>query len=183
MKVYTKTGDQGETSLFGGSRVSKGHLRIHAYGTVDELNSYIGLLSDLSPDESRNIELIRIQDRLFTLGALLATENEVSKKRLPSITLQDISFLEASIDRMEASLNPIKTFVLPGGHPTVSYCHISRCVCRRAERICVELSEINKVEEFVIQYLNRLSDYLFVFSRHITKILKVKETPWVPEKS
>lgn len=183
MKVYTKTGDKGKTSLFGGSRVSKGHIRIHAYGTVDELNSYIGLLSDLSPDESRNHELLRIQDRLFTLGALLATENEASKKRLPSITLKDISFLEESIDRMEESLDPIKTFVLPGGHPTVSYCHISRCVCRRAERICVELSEINKVEEFVIQYLNRLSDYLFVFSRHLTKILRVKETPWVPEKS
>ena len=183
MKVYTKTGDQGETSLFGGSRVSKGHLRIHAYGTVDELNSYIGLLSDLSPDESRNLELIRIQDRLFTLGALLATENEASKKRLPSITIEDVGFLEASIDKMEASLDPIKTFVLPGGHPTVSYCHISRCVCRRAERICVELSEMNKVEEVVIQYLNRLSDYLFVFSRHLTKILKVNETPWVPEKS
>ena len=183
MKVYTKTGDQGETSLFGGSRVSKGHLRIHAYGTVDELNSYIGLLSDLLPDESRKSELLRIQDRLFRLGALLATENEASKKRLPSITLEDIGFLEASIDRIEESLDPIKTFVLPGGHPTVSYCHISRCVCRRAERICVELSETNKVEEVVIQYLNRLSDYLFVFSRHLTKILNVKETPWVPEKS
>ena len=183
MKVYTKTGDKGETSLFGGSRVSKGHIRIHAYGTVDELNSYIGLLSDLSPDESMNQEFLRIQDRLFTLGALLATENEATKKKLPSITLKDISFLEESIDRMEESLDPLKTFVLPGGHPTVSYCHISRCVCRRAERICVELSEINKVEEFVIQYLNRLSDYLFVFSRHLTKILNVKETPWMPEKS
>ena len=183
MKVYTKTGDKGKTSLFGGSRVSKGHIRIHAYGTVDELNSYIGLLGDLSPDESRNLELIRIQGRLFTLGALLATENEASKKRLPSITLEDIDFLEASIDKMEESLDPIKTFVLPGGHSTVSYCHISRCVCRRAERICVELSEINKVEKVVIQYLNRLSDYLFVFSRHLTKILNVKETPWVPEKS
>ena len=174
MKVYTKTGDQGETSLFGGSRVSKGHLRIHAYGTVDELNSYIGLLIDLLPDASMKPELIRIQDRLFTLGALLATEHEVTKKRLPAITKEDVEFLEISIDRMEASLDPIKTFVLPGGHPTVSYCHISRCVCRRAERICVELSEINKVEEFVIQYLNRLSDYLFVFPRHLTKILKVK---------
>lgn len=183
MKIYTKKGDKGETSLFGGSRVSKGHIRIHAYGTVDELNSYIGLLCDLSPDESMNQELLRIQDRLFTLGALLATENEASKKKLPSITLKDISFLEESIDIMEESLDPIKTFVLPGGHPTVSYCHISRCVCRRAERICVELSEINKIEEFVIQYLNRLSDYLFVFSRHLTKILNVKETPWVPEKS
>ena len=183
MKVYTKTGDQGETSLFGGLRVSKGNLRIHAYGTVDELNSYIGLLSDLSADESRKSELLRIQDRLFTLGALLATEQEESKKKLPTLTLSDIGFLETSIDNMEASLDPIKTFVLPGGHPTVSYCHISRCVCRRAERICVELSETNKVEEVVIQYLNRLSDYLFVFSRHLTKILKVKEMPWVPEKS
>ena len=157
-----------------GSRVSKGHLRIHAYGTVDELNSYIGLLIDLLPDASMKPELIRIQDRLFTLGALLATEHEVTKKRLPAITKEDVEFLEISIDRMEASLDPIKTFVLPGGHPTVSYCHISRCVCRRSERICVELSATNKVEEFVIQYLNRLSDYLFVFSRHLTKILKVK---------
>ena len=182
MKVYTKTGDQGETSLFGGSRVSKGHLRIHAYGTVDELNSYIGLLIDLLPDASMKPELIRIQDRLFTLGALLATEHEVTKKRLPAITKEDVEFLEISIDRMEALLDPIKTFVLPGGHPTVSYCHISRCVCRRSERICVELSATNKVDEIVIQYLNRLSDYLFVFSRHLTKILKVKETPWIPEK-
>ena len=183
MKVYTKTGDQGETSLFGGSRVSKGHLRIHAYGTVDEFNSYICLLIYLLPDASMKPELIRIQDRLFTLGALLATEHEATKKRLPAITKEDVEFLETSIDRMEASLDPIKTFVLPGGHPTVSYSHISRCVCRRAERICVELSETNKVEEVVIQYLNRLSDYLFVFSRHLTKILNVKETPWVPEKS
>ena len=174
MKVYTKTGDQGETSLFGGSRVSKGHLRIHAYGTVDELNSYIGLLIDLLPDASMKPELIRIQDRLFTLGALLATEHEVTKKRLPAITKEDVEFLEISIDRMEASLDPIKTFVLPGGHPTVSYCHISRCVCRRSERICVELSATNKVDEIVIQYLNRLSDYLFVFSRHLTKILNSK---------
>jgi len=182
MKVYTKTGDKGETSLFGGSRVSKGHLRIHAYGTVDELNSYIGLLRDLSPDEVRNAELIRIQDRLFTLGALLATESEKAKKRLPVIMQEDIEDLEEAIDAMDQSLVPIKTFVLPGGHPTVSYCHISRCVCRRAERICVELSENSKVEGIVIQYLNRLSDYLFVLSRFLTKILKVKETPWLPEK-
>ena len=182
MKVYTKTGDKGETSLFGGSRVSKGHLRIHAYGTVDELNSYIGLLRDLSPDEVRNAELIRIQDRLFTLGALLATESEKAKKGLPVIMQEDIEDLEEAIDAMDQSLVPIKTFVLPGGHPTVSYCHISRCVCRRAERICVELSENSKVEGIVIQYLNRLSDYLFVLSRFLTKILKVKETPWLPEK-
>lgn len=181
MKVYTKTGDKGETSLFGGKRVSKGDLRIHAYGTVDELNAYIGLLRDLCTDEIRNIELIRIQDRLFTLGALLATESESSKKKLPKILQEDIEYLEMAIDMMENSLDPIKTFILPGGHPTVSYCHISRCVCRRAERLSVELAVDNEVEALVIQYLNRLSDYLFVLSRFITKILEVKELPWQPE--
>lgn len=182
MKVYTKTGDKGETSLFGGSRVSKGHLRIHAYGTVDELNSYIGLLRDLSPDENRNTELVRIQDRLFTLGALLATESKKAKKRLPTINQEDVAYLEQSIDVMEQLLEPIKSFVLPGGHPTVSYCHIARCVCRRAERLSVEFSEDSEVEDIVIQYLNRLSDYLFVLSRFLTKVLEVKEIPWVPEK-
>ena len=156
MKVYTKTGDKGETSLFGGQRVSKGGVRIHAYGTVDELNSYMGLLRDLCTDETRTIELIRIQDRLFTLGALLATESETAKKRLPKISQEDIEYLEKAIDIMEGSLEPIKTFVLPGGHPTVSYCHISRCVCRRAERLSVELAVDNEVEPLVIQYLNRL---------------------------
>jgi cob(I)alamin adenosyltransferase len=182
MKVYTKTGDKGETSLFGGQRVSKGDLRIHAYGTVDELNSYIGLLRDLCSDKIRNTQLIRIQDRLFTLGALLATESETAKKRLPKISIEDIEFLEGAIDAMEQTLEPIKTFILPGGHPTVSYCHISRCVCRRAERLSVELAEEVEVEALVIQYLNRLSDYLFVLSRFLTKILDAKEIPWLPEK-
>jgi len=182
MKIYTKTGDKGETSLFGGSRVSKGHLRIHAYGTLDELNSYIGLLNDLSSDEKMSQELHRIQDRLFTLGALLATEHEKAKKRLPIITLEDIEYLEESIDKMDQSLDPLKTFILPGGHPTVSYCHIARCVCRRAERLTVELSEHNNIDVLVIQYLNRLSDYLFVCSRYLTKILKVQEKLWIPEK-
>jgi cob(I)alamin adenosyltransferase len=181
MKVYTKTGDKGETSLYGGQRVSKGDLRIHAYGTVDELNSYIGLLRDLCADEARNAQLIRIQDRLFTLGALLATESETAKIRLPKISKEDIESLEGAIDAMEHTLEPIKTFVLPGGHPTVSYCHISRCVCRRAERLSVELGEEVEVEPLVIQYLNRLSDYLFVLSRLLTKILDAKEIPWVPE--
>ena len=181
MKVYTKTGDKGETSLFGGQRVSKGDLRIHAYGTVDELNSYIGLLRDLCTDVSRNAQLIRIQDRLFTLGALLATESETAKKRLSKISKEDIESLESAIDVMEQTLEPIKTFVLPGGHPTVSYCHISRCVCRRAERLSVELGKEVEVEPLVIQYLNRLSDYLFVLSRFLTKILDAKEIPWVPE--
>ena len=182
MKVYTKTGDKGETSLFGGQRVSKGDLRIHAYGTVDELNSYIGLLRDLCSDKIRNTQLIRIQDCLFTLGALLATESETAKKRLPKISIEDIEFLEGAIDAMEQTLEPIKTFILPGGHPTVSYCHISRCVCRRAERLSVELAEEVEVEALVIQYLNRLSDYLFVLSRFLTKILDAKEIPWLPEK-
>jgi cob(I)alamin adenosyltransferase len=179
MKIYTKTGDKGQTSLHGGQRVSKGNMRIHAYGTVDELNSYIGLLRDLSPDETRNTELIRIQDRLFTLGAILATKSEKTKKRLPLIYQEDIEYLEMAIDTMESVLNPITTFVLPGGHPTVSYCHIARCVCRRAERLSVELGE--EVNLLVIQYLNRLSDYLFVLSRFLTKILDAKEIPWLPE--
>jgi cob(I)alamin adenosyltransferase len=182
MKVYTKTGDKGETSLFGGTRVSKGNLRIHAYGTVDELNSYIGLLRDLSNVGSSCAELVRIQDRLFTLGAILATESESAKKRLPLIYQTDIEFLEKAIDKMESTLDPIKTFVLPGGHPTVSYCHIARCVCRRAERLTVELAEDHEIESLVIQYLNRLSDYLFVLSRFLTKSLNATEIPWIPEK-
>ena len=181
MKVYTKTGDKGETSLFGGARVSKGNLRIHAYGTVDELNSYIGLLRDLSTVEDRAIELIRVQDRLFTLGAILATESESAKKRLPLIAQADIEYLEKAIDSMESTLEPIKTFILPGGHPTVSYCHIARCVCRRAERLTVELADVHEVEELTIQYLNRLSDYLFVLSRYLTKMLSAIEVPWIPE--
>lgn len=182
MKVYTKTGDKGETSLFGGARVSKGNLRIHVYGTVDEVNSYVGLLRDLCTDKSRVDELIRIQDRLFTLGAILATESESAQKRLPKISAQDITYLENGIDAMEKVLEPIKTFVLPGGHPTVSHCHIARCVCRRAERLTVELSSQVEVDELVIQYLNRLSDYLFVLSRFLTKILDAKEIAWLPEK-
>jgi len=183
MKVYTKTGDKGQTSLFGGQRVSKGHLRIHAYGTVDELNSYMGLLRDLSADEIRNQEIQRIQDRLFTLGALLATESEKAKKRLPLIKQDDVEVLEQAIDAMELTLDPIKAFVLPGGHPTVSYCHVARCVCRRAERLSVELAEDNDIELLVIQYLNRLSDYLFVLSRFLAKSLGAKEIPWLPEKN
>lgn len=181
MKVYTKTGDKGETSLFGGSRVSKGHLRIKAYGTVDELNSYMGLLRDLSSCSLRGKEIERIQDRLFTLGALLATEKESAIKRLPKLKASDIDFLERAIDEMESGLEPIKTFVLPGGHPTVSHCHIARCVCRRSERLCVELSEEVEVAEIIIKYLNRLSDYLFVLSRYQTKLLGVEELAWQPE--
>ena len=182
MKVYTKTGDKGETSLFGGTRVSKGNLRIHAYGTVDELNSYIGLLRDLGSVASRAEELIKVQDRLFTIGAILATESDSAKKRIPLISQADIEYLENAIDTMESTLEPIKTFVLPGGHPTVSYCHIARCVCRRAERLTVELAEEHDVELLAIQYLNRLSDYLFVLSRFFKKTLNATEVPWEPKK-
>ncbi len=181
MKVYTKTGDTGETSLFGGSRVSKGHLRINAYGTVDELNSYIGLLRDLIDSEPQFLELQRIQDRLFTLGAILATEKESALKRLGKVTMSDVSTLESAIDSMEEQLEPLTSFVLPGGHSTVSHIHISRCVCRRAERLCVELSEQTNIDQMLIQYLNRLSDYLFVLSRLMTKKLGVTELPWIPK--
>ena len=182
MKVYTKTGDLGETSLFGGSRVSKGDLRIHAYGTVDELNCYIGLLRDVSLDDGVINELIVIQDRLFTLGAILATEKESSKIKLPLILNEDVRFLEGAIDAMDANLDSITAFVLPGGHTTVSHCHIARCVCRRAERMVVQLSEHSKVDSLIVKYLNRLSDYLFVLSRYHSKCLNAKEMPWVPKK-
>lgn len=182
MKIYTKTGDKGKTSLFSGARVSKGHLRIHAYGTVDELNSYIGLLRDLSGDEKMNSELIQIQDRLFTLGAHLATETEESRSKLPLMTRGDVEVLENAMDLMEEELEPIQSFLLPGGHPTVSHCHIARCVCRRAERLVVELAENFTIDDLLVQYLNRLSDYLFVLSRILIKNLKATETPWVPRK-
>lgn len=182
MKIYTRTGDQGKTSLFSGARVSKGHLRIHAYGTVDELNSYIGLLRDLSSDQAINSELIQVQDRLFSLGSHLATETEEAKCKLPEMKISDIKDLESAIDLMDKQLDPIHSFILPGGHVMVSYCHIARCVCRRAERLVVELSENFIVDDVLIQYLNRLSDYLFMLSRILTKNLKAIETPWQPKK-
>lgn len=171
MKIYTKTGDTGTTALFGGQRVSKADLRVDAYGTVDELNSYLGLLfeEDL---------IIQIQDRLFTIGAMLATEPGNTKVKVPHLSEDDITVLEKAIDRMEESLEPMKHFILPGGHPTVSFCHIARTVCRRAERIVVAL---NDVDPLVIKYLNRLSDYLFVLSRFLSKKLHAKETPWIPK--
>ena len=182
MKVYTKTGDKGETSLFGGTRVSKANSRIHAYGTVDELNSYLGLLRDLSAHKNRNTELQRIQDRLFTLGAILATERADSLKKLPRIKLNDVVYLEEAIDQMDASLEPLTSFVLPGGHPTVSYCHIARCVCRRAERLTIETAEEINLDPFIVKYLNRLSDFLFILSRKVLHDLDIPELPWVPKK-
>jgi cob(I)alamin adenosyltransferase len=180
MKIYTKTGDTGSTSLFGGKRVSKSDLRIDTYGTVDELNSYIGLLRDQSVNAIRKDILVEIQDRLFTIGSMLATEPGNIKVKIPVLSETDIQFIEKEIDLMEASLPPMKSFVLPGGHQSVSFCHVARTVCRRAERLAVALSDLEKVEESVIKYLNRLSDYLFVLSRKMTQELGAEETPWKP---
>lgn len=181
MKIYTKTGDQGQTSLIGGRRVSKADLRIDAYGTVDELNSWIGLLRDQPVNESRKELLKEIQDRLFTVGASLATDPEKAvKKAIPDIIQDDITLLEQAMDDMDASLPPLRAFVLPGGHASVSYCHLARTVCRRAERLVIHLSEQSPVDELVIQYMNRLSDYLFVLSRKMTQELGSEEVAWKP---
>ncbi|HKO80936.1 MAG TPA: cob(I)yrinic acid a,c-diamide adenosyltransferase [Chitinophagaceae bacterium] len=182
MKIYTKTGDKGTTSLIGGTKVSKAHLRIEAYGTVDELNSYIGLCKDLLRDNNNNAILQEIQDRLFTIGAALACDPEKeTKMKIPDLKEEDISLLEQEIDKMDKQLPPMKSFILPGGHPTVSHIHISRCICRRAERCCVRLeAEQNEVEPIIIKYLNRLSDYLFVLARYMAYQLKSEEIPWKP---
>ncbi len=180
MKIYTKTGDKGQTSLIGGTRVTKNHIRIEAYGTVDELNSWIGLLRDTVTDKNVNAILIEIQDRLFTIGSILATDPEKSKMKLPELHKEDIFKLEKEIDAIDAIVPPMKSFVLPGGHPIVSHCHIARCICRRAERCTIHLTEEFPVEEIVIQYLNRLSDYLFMLSRKLSHDLGAEEIPWKP---
>lgn len=180
-KIYTKTGDAGETGLFGGRRLPKSHLRIDGYGTVDELNSYIGLLRDAVDNEHYRNILKEIQDRLFTIGANLATD---PSKNLtpPDINLQDIQLLETEMDEMEKDLPLLKNFILPGGHTTVSFCHIARTVCRRAERLVVALHLSEAVEPLLIQYLNRLSDYLFMLSRKLGKDLGAEEVIWVARK-
>lgn len=179
MKVYTKTGDKGETSLIGGVRVKKYDLRIEAYGTVDELNSFVGIIRDQEINEEYYHQLIEIQDRLFTIGSILAAAPK-SKMKLPELEEKDITFLEEAMDKMDEELEPMRSFVLPGGHTTVSHTHIARCVCRRAERNTIALAEEAEVSPLVIQYLNRLSDYLFVLSRKLTKDLNAKEIPWKP---
>lgn len=189
MKVYTKTGDKGTTALFGGTRVPKDHIRIESYGTVDELNSYIGLIRDQDFNQHYKDVLIEIQDRLFTVGAILATppEKEVLKngeKRLQNLGIleSDIELLEKEIDSMEETLPQMTHFVLPGGHTTVSYCHVARCVCRRAERLAVHLSHNEPVADIAIKYLNRLSDYLFVLARKLSHDLNADEVKWIPRK-
>jgi len=181
MKIYTKTGDKGKTSLFGGKKVSKSDLRIDSYGTVDELNSYIGLVRDQEINKDRKEQLVEIQDRLFTIGSILATEPGNDKVKVPQLSEKDITFLEQQIDSMEEQLPPMKSFVLPGGHQSVSFCHVARCVCRRSERLVIALNETEAINEKVYQYLNRLSDYLFVLARKMSHELGAEETPWIPK--
>lgn len=179
-KIYTKTGDKGATSLLGGTKVPKNDIRIETYGTVDELNSWIGLINDQLSDEEFKGELKEVQDRLFTIGSSLATDAEKEPKmKLPDLHESDIGFLERRIDEMTAQLPPMKSFILPGGHVSVSSVHIVRCVCRRAERLCVNMQQHDLfVDEKVIQYLNRLSDYLFTLARYVAQKLGAEEILW-----
>ncbi|MGF1532067.1 MAG: cob(I)yrinic acid a,c-diamide adenosyltransferase [Bernardetiaceae bacterium] len=186
MKIYTKTGDKGTTSLVSGRRIAKTHQRIAAYGTVDELNAHLGMLRDQPINRSRQEELLRIQDRLFVMGSLLADDPKKPTAGLPQLAEADIEALEQAIDRMDEQLPPMRNFVLPGGHVSVSAGHIARVVCRRAERMCLILHEdtdMGQVSEVILKYLNRLSDYLFVLTRLMAQELHIEEVPWIPSKS
>ena len=190
MKIYTKTGDKGTTALFGGTRVPKHHIRIDSYGTVDELNSHLGLIRDQDIDAHSKSILQIIQDKLFTVGAVLATDPEKAilksgKERLniPKISTKDIELLETEMDAMNETLPQMTHFVLPGGHQTVSFCHIARCVCRRAERLASALNEAEPFQPETLTYLNRLSDYLFVLARKLSKDLQADEVKWIPNKN
>ena len=180
-KIYTRTGDKGQTSLIGGTRVPKYHPRIEAYGTIDELKSYIGIIRDHDISEVSKSLLLEIQDRLFTIESQLAHDPEIKLNRpLPEISEDDITRLEKAIDSMNEALSPLSSFILPGGHVAVSHCHVARCICRRAERITIRLSELHPVNPLNIKYLNRLSDYLFVLARKTGKDLNASEIPWKP---
>ena len=178
MKIYTRTGDTGLTSLIGGTRVPKSSLRIECYGTVDELNSHLGLVGDQDVNAPRRPLLKEIQDRLFTIGSTLAADPEKSRMKLPDLLATDVELLEQQMDLMNETLPPLRAFILPGGHPAVSQAHVARCVCRRAERLVVDLAAHDFVPELVTMYLNRLSDYLFVLSRAIAHDLGVEEIEW-----
>jgi cob(I)alamin adenosyltransferase len=188
MKIYTKTGDKGTTALFGGTRVPKHHIRIESYGTVDELNSHLGLIRDQDINQHYKAVLIHIQDRLFTVGAILATDPEKAilksgKERLniPKISKEDIQRLEHEMDIMNEALPQMTNFILPGGHQTVSFCHIARCVCRRAERLASSLNDLKPFQPETLMYLNRLSDYLFVLARKLSLDLQAEEVKWIPK--
>jgi cob(I)alamin adenosyltransferase len=190
-KIYTKTGDRGKTSLIGGTKVPKSHIRIESYGTIDELNSYIGLLNDQLTAINQPVNasfagisafLKEIQDRLFTVGSSLACDPEKELRlRIPDLKKEDVEGLETAIDQMNEALPPLRSFILPGGHVAVSTAHVTRCVCRRAERLCVHMQEEHLyIEPVVLQYLNRLSDYLFILARHIAHCLQLPEISWKP---
>lgn len=179
-KIYTKTGDKGTTSLIGGERVPKYDDRIEAYGTVDELNSWIGLIRDQDIDPGLKAVLLGVQNTLFVMESQLAKGPGSEKTALPEVTQEDVEILEKEIDRMEKDLPPLRSFILPGGHTVVSYCHIARTVCRRAERLIIKIAEKYPVASLNIQYLNRLSDYLFVLSRKVSKDLGGEEIAWKP---
>ena len=193
-KIYTRTGDKGKTALIGGTKVPKSHIRIESYGTVDELNSYIGLLSDHLAAASgivshpvfpltASIQTLReIQDRLFTIGASLACDpDKASKMKIPDLNEEDIKALEEDIDRMNEVLPEMKSFILPAGHIAVSTAHVARCVCRRAERICVQMQENGQfIDPLVLKYINRLSDHLFTMARYAGHLLQAPEIPWKP---
>jgi cob(I)alamin adenosyltransferase len=189
-KIYTKTGDKGQTSLLGGTRVDKFDARIQAYGTVDELNAYLGLLRDsilayrekTMPKAYTDL-LLQVQDRLFTLGSHLAADPERNKMTLPPMHPSDVTDLEQAIDAINEVVPPMKTFVLPGGHVLVSHAHVARCICRRAERMVLELNNQAVVDDLIKQYLNRLSDYLFILSRGLSFDLQAEEIPWIPKKT
>jgi cob(I)alamin adenosyltransferase len=180
MKIYTKKGDKGKTGLIGGTRVSKASLRIESYGTVDELNSWLGVIRDGEIKSNYQEQLIEIQDRLFTVGSSLACDPEKSSMKIPDLINEDVQLLEKWMDEMDQELEPMRSFILPGGNQTSSFCHVARCICRKAERNVVVLSENEFVAELVLMYLNRLSDYLFVLARKIAKDQGAIDHPWKP---
>lgn len=182
MKIYTKGGDLGETSLFGGKRVSKAELRIDAYGTIDELNSYIGLVSDFEESIAHLDFFLEVQENLFILGSILAASPDKPTLNIPEIKEENIVKVEKQIDLLEEDLPQLQYFILPGGHTKVSQTHIARTICRRAERVTVALNSSESINPLVIQYLNRLSDYLFVYARYLGKSLQVPERSWIPKK-
>lgn len=185
MKIYTKTGDDGSTALIGGKRIKKHHIRIESYGTVDELNSWLGLIRDQKIDEPLREDLLHIQNRLFVIGAVLASAptKKESRTTLPELESSDIEWLENRIDALAENLTPMTHFILPGGHTVVSYCHIARTICRRAERISTQVYEKEPFDRLVLIFLNRLSDYLFVLARKLSQNFEVEEIKWVPSKT
>lgn len=182
-KIYTKTGDKGQTSLFGGKRLPKNHIRIEAYGTVDELNAFVGLIRDgLAQGHAQIALLTEVQKRLFTIGSNLASDPD-KEMITPDVLNSDIELLEQSMDEMDAKVPALKHFLLPGGHTLVSYCHICRTICRRAERRIIELGQTAEVEAIIIRYVNRLSDYFFLLGRLLSFELDAPEIKWEPRKS